>query len=291
MASNMSIVRRAWPGAVQELKHLIVFGASYCDVGYDSRAPRPSPERPMGVDFPGKTWCGSIDEEQNKITYEPNWVGHLVELFRAQQKVSSLLVYNYALGGETASGVKRQIEQEFMPHVATKPDWAPWTSDDTVFVTWVGINDCAWNADTADFVVSTKASVATLFLLQEKLYRAGARNFCFVDVPPTYDHPGIRKPAKLKDTILTWNVSLRESAERFSEDHADVTVFIWSAFDFFTRLLTDPRAYGFREEDTQKAEGAIFVDGLHPTSRVHLLMAQEILQLLSSAGRPGRNVL
>ncbi|KAI9067916.1 carbohydrate esterase family 16 protein [Trametes sanguinea] len=282
MSSNLSIVRNAWPG-VQGLRHLIVFGASYCDVGYNSRAPHPSPERPLGVDFPGETWCGTIDKEQNKVTYEPNWVGHLVELVRAQRNESSLLVYNYALGGETASGVKRQIEEEFVPHVATRPEWAPWTPEDTLFATWVGINDCAWNADTPDPVASTKASVAELFLLQERLYHKGARNFCFVDVPPTYDYPEIQKPAKLKDTILTWNASLREATERFSADHAEATVFIWSAFDFFARLLANPAAYGFHGEDTRKAEGAIFEDGLHPTSRVHLLMAQEILQLFASA--------
>ncbi|CDO69704.1 Carbohydrate Esterase Family 16 protein [Trametes cinnabarina] len=281
MASNMSVVRNSWPG-VQGIKHMVVFGASYCDIGYRSSAPHPSSERPLGVDFPGKTWCGKIDRERNTITYEPNWVGHLVELVRAQRNGSPLIVYDYALGGEAASGVKRQIEKEFSPHVATKPEWASWTSEDTLFATWVGINDCAMNASAPDPVAATKASVGELFARQEELYRHGARIFCFVDVPPTYDFPEIVKPTKLREAISTWNISLRESVERFSAVHADATVFLWSSFDFFNRLLAIPEAFGFRKEDTKKAEGDIFEDGLHPTSQVHLFMSREILQLLES---------
>ena len=61
----------------------------------------------------------------------PNWVGHLVmSRLRALQP---LLVYNYAVGGHTVSGVKSQIDLWFLPHVGKKPDWAPWNSDESLF--------------------------------------------------------------------------------------------------------------------------------------------------------------
>lgn len=154
-------------------------GASYCDVGYNSKSPHPTHDQPLGVEFPGHTWC-----EPGK----PNWVGHLVQQIRVH-RTTNPLVYDYAIGGDTVDGVRRQVQHEFLPHLAPKPDWAPWTSEDTLFLTWVGINDCAINTRSLDAVDATKRSVEGLFALQEELYQAGARHFCFVDVPPTYRFP------------------------------------------------------------------------------------------------------
>lgn len=156
-------------------------GASYCDVGYDTRSPHPTPENPLGVDFPGITYC-----EPGK----PNWVGHLVLQTNARRdQAGSLLVYDYGVGGDRADGVGRQVREQFIPSLASKPEWAPWTSGDTLFVTWVGINDCAVNTRALDPVSATQASIAQLFAAQEEVYQAGGRNFCLVDVPPTYKFP------------------------------------------------------------------------------------------------------
>lgn len=165
-------------------------GASYCDVGYNSKAPQPSVQNPLGVKFPGETWCGHYDGATNAITCEPNWVGHLLQLIQDQRGQPPLLVYDYALGGDRVDGIHRQVHKDFLPHLATKPDWAPWTANDTLFVTWVGINDCSWNMDTPNPTASSQKSIRALFAIQQELYEAGARNFCFIDVPPTYDFPG-----------------------------------------------------------------------------------------------------
>jgi hypothetical protein len=97
-------------------------GASYCQVGYNSKKPHPTPENPLGVEWPGITYA-----EADK----PNWVGHLLAEQHAAKP--SLLVFNYSLGGETVFGVERQIESQFLPSAGQKPDWAPWTASDTLF--------------------------------------------------------------------------------------------------------------------------------------------------------------
>lgn len=51
--------------------------------------------------------------------------------------------------------------------------------------TWVGINDCG-GGGTPDY----DGILTTLFLAQEELYKAGARNFLFIDVPPIGRAPG-----------------------------------------------------------------------------------------------------
>ena len=155
-------------------------------MGYNSKSPHPSPERPLGVPWPGNTWCERPDL--------PNWVGHIVQMMSTQRKDSpEVLVFDYALGGDTVEGVRRQIHCDFLPHLAARPPWATWKESDTGFMTWVGINDCAMNAlsssSTHDRDTSAAASVNELFTLQESLYGSGARNFCLVDVPPLHKFP------------------------------------------------------------------------------------------------------
>ncbi|KAI0648557.1 hypothetical protein C8Q79DRAFT_906407 [Trametes meyenii] len=275
-------LRQHWLG-LASLKHLVVFGASYCDVGYNRKAPHPTLETPLGVKYPGTTWCGRFDRESHTYIHEPNWVGHIINLSQASRVPSSLLVYDYALGGDRVDGVERQIRRDFLPDLAPKPDWAPWTSDDTLFICWVGINDCVWNAQTSNPEASTKASLELLFSSQDELYRAGARNFCFIDVPPVYDFPEQRNVAKLKDVITAWNGALFDAAEKFSADHADATVLVWSSWKLFTELLTSPQSYGFGEGEAVKEEGDIFEDGLHPSTQVHRLVAKRLFEFLSEA--------
>jgi hypothetical protein len=156
----------AWLG-YSEIKHLVILyewfslfrsevvvlkfpsGDSYSSVGYNSSEPHPTAEDPLGVAFPGSTWTEDDDN--------PNWVSQLVTEFSAN---SGILVYDYAVGGDTISGVGRQIHREFIPHVGKKPEWAHWDDKNTLFgtvhlssmplktntplsVTWIGINDCA----------------------------------------------------------------------------------------------------------------------------------------------------
>ena len=87
-------------------------------------------------------------------------------------------------------GVRRQVHKHFLPQLAHKPDWAPWTPSDTLFITWVGINDCARDvARRLDPDAAAEARLKVLLEAQERAYEAGGRNFGFVDVPPTYDFP------------------------------------------------------------------------------------------------------
>jgi hypothetical protein len=91
-------------------------------------------------------------------------VGHLIK----SPSASHLLVYDYAIGGSTTSGVEFQINKEFLWGVGKKPDWAPWSGDDTLFgtcsiyniyanaksieVTWVGVND-VWSVHHFTFLI------------------------------------------------------------------------------------------------------------------------------------------
>lgn len=197
----------SWLG-IEEIKHLVVLyvrentifsrfcfvdiqpysGDSFSSVGYSHKERAPTAERPLGVDFPGLTSCERVDETTRAVSYEPNWVGYIVNTINETRRASPLLVHDYAISGDTIARMKLwQIKKEFIPHLAPRPEWAPWTSKDTLFVTWIGINDCTWNIRLQPS--SIHQSFEDLFKTQEALYAAGARNFCVIDMPPVHAFP------------------------------------------------------------------------------------------------------
>ncbi|KAF7374855.1 hypothetical protein MSAN_00371500 [Mycena sanguinolenta] len=212
----------SWKG-FDALKFLVIFGDSYSDVGYNHlQSPIPSHDQPLGVEFPGST---SAEPD------EPNWVGHLITNYAP---ASPLVVYDYAMGGARVGLVKIQIETMFKVQLGEETDWAPWTAKDTLFITWVGINDAAWSSEHGD-------NLKTLFDAQETLYNTGARNYLFINVPPID-----RAPAKgYAENYINWNTALTDAATQFAAAHPDATVLIYSAWDTFTALLDDPASHGF----------------------------------------------
>ncbi|KAH9885120.1 hypothetical protein C8Q73DRAFT_660241, partial [Cubamyces lactineus] len=267
--------------SIDSLEYLFVFGDSFSSVGYTSKCTPPSSCTPLGVAFPGQTSCERTDEAHQEITYDPNWVGHLLTDIVTRRKHSMpLLVFDYANPGDTVARMKlAQVGRQFVPHAGAHPEWAPWCSSDSLFVTWIGINDCTWNLRLQ--VSSAQASLNDLFAAQETLYRTGARNFCLIDVPPAHLFPqGSRTPRAIA-AYETWNPLLRSGAKAFIDAHLDATVFIFSSWDIFTRILANPQSYGLTCEGESRC--ALFVDGFHPASAVHATIAKEFLSSLREA--------
>lgn len=42
-------------------------------------------------------------------------------------------MFDYGKGGQTVEGVVKQIKDEFIPQLGEKPEWAKWSSADTLF--------------------------------------------------------------------------------------------------------------------------------------------------------------
>lgn len=131
-------------------------------------------------------------------------VGYLVY----EETKKQLLVYNFAKNGQTIKGVQAQVSSEFFKRSSS----IPWTPENSLFggfhpfcgrqtrlsdgdlVTWVGINDLAYQPTDLFFVSTTEyfyrsisdpaPALRRLFGLQDQLYEHGARNFCYIDVPP-----------------------------------------------------------------------------------------------------------
>ncbi|KAI5121383.1 hypothetical protein M0805_001196 [Coniferiporia weirii] len=264
----LTVVGPHWRG-YRELKYLIVFGASYCEVGYSPNCPPPSIAEPLGVKFPGNTYS------------EPgtaNWAGYLAREFCSSRDGSSdpLLVYDYGRGGQMVDGVKHQAEVEFIPSAGRKPEWAPWTAEDTLFATWVGINDSLHGCNPVE-------SITELFRIQQKLHDTGARNFLLINLPPMLRSPMSSLPTARRfdtDPYNAWNTILRASTSAFAAAHPDATVLVFSAWNLFSAVLDAPETFGFASDDPERSGGGIWVDISHPTTRMHRLVAQRLSEFL-----------
>jgi phospholipase/lecithinase/hemolysin len=172
---------------------------------------------------------------------------------------STVLTYNLAYGGATidsalvapylptVSSVAQQIENEFFPTYAADSPAAAWSSDDTLFAIFDGINDVGnswWKNTTA-----LNAAIYDVYRgLVDELYEAGARNFAFLNVPPVDRSPlalantAIDQSTEHED-ILAWNNDLISMAQSLKSDRPDVNVFTIDTNKYFTEVLNNPASF------------------------------------------------
>lgn len=111
--------------------------------------------------------------------------------------------------------------------------------------------------------------------------------------------------------FLNWNIALAASARLFAspkpapltpdytpeliidpavrppvaiaEDQINegVSVLLFSSYESMSAILDDPVGHGFPEADVKKINGSIWIDHMHPTSRVHDLLARDLSRFLS----------
>ncbi|KAF7362831.1 Glycosyltransferase family 32 protein [Mycena venus] len=244
-----------WPG-FSSFKNLFVFGDSYSAIGYAANLPPPT----------------KID--RNTVPY--NILRTLIYLCTIMP--SEAHVYPRAGSG---GAVETQVNKNFLEGYAMErtAEGLPWDAADSLFVTWVGINDCAYAQTHED-------TLELLFSLQEKLYAAGARVFLFIDVPPIARSPaGVNASSDISATYMNWNSGLRRSVQDFAAAHPDARVLGFSAFDTFNRILDNPSDYGISKKDVSRAGGAVWRDHLHPTSKIHEIFARELVEFLKSVDR------
>ncbi|CAE6529921.1 unnamed protein product [Rhizoctonia solani] len=134
-----------WPG-FEGLRYFFAFGDSYTAIEFNSWKPIPTDSNPMGVPYPGLPFsprhCSStLTPYLLGTTWidGANYAGYMTMRYNQ----SRLLTWDYAVGGSTVQGVKKQVLEDFlsMRGAGHKPWYAPWTASDSLFACFVGIND------------------------------------------------------------------------------------------------------------------------------------------------------
>lgn len=143
--------------------------------------------------------------------------------------------------------------------------------------------------------------VDSLLGVQQDLYDAGARNFLFIDLPTIHRTPAGKRnhimcsvcmlillivtsnmEAVVMKKFQVWNKALRSGAQLFAKDHPDTTVLLFSSFEAFNTILNKPEAHGFDPEDLKRSGGSIWMDHIHPTSKVHDHLAHYLTAFLET---------
>ncbi|KAJ3002009.1 hypothetical protein NUW54_g6083 [Trametes sanguinea] len=105
----------------------------------------------------------------------------------------------------------------------------------------------------------------------------GARNFLFINVPPTDRSPlmirqGATAQALLKQTIAGYNAKLAARAASLQAANPGVQTWVWDSNAAFTTVLDDPTAYGFVDATSYGNPGDFWGNNLHPSSEYMVML-------------------
>lgn len=260
------------------------FGDSYTQTGFVDTDTLPAPGNPLGNPvYPGYTAVGGT-----------NWI----DLATTTYNKSLVLTYNYAYGGATIDAtlvapyestvlsVTDQVN-EFLNTVASKPATTPWTSADSLFSIWIGINDIGNSWYTANETAFLDVLLDAEFALVQKLYAAGARNFLWLNVPPVDRSPlmlaeSAADQALEKSVITTFNSKLAAKITAWAAANSGVKTFLWDSNAAFTTVLNNPTAYGFVDAISYGNTGDFWGNNLHPSTAAQTLWGQQVGALLGS---------
>lgn len=144
------------------------------------KLPGPSAKNPLGNPrMPGITSSGGM-----------NWAGYMATEFNS----TLTLLYNFARSGSTvdAEVIPPRINNRFTfanqivhfnDSIGHKPDYAPWTAENTVAAIWFGINDITLTYKKPGIGKKYINAVKRIFDLADILYGMGVRQFVFMEVP------------------------------------------------------------------------------------------------------------
>ncbi|KAF2163061.1 carbohydrate esterase family 16 protein [Zasmidium cellare ATCC 36951] len=287
---------------------MFVFGDSYTTTSFNVTGAQPSHANPLGnPSFPGYTssngpnWVDFLTLHHNKTYMET------VNLAYGGATVDSALVAPYL---PTVLSVKEQIENQYLPLYADERKHYSWQSDNTLFASFIGINDVgnAYGETNASIIF---ADVWAEYAgLMERLYESGARNFLFLTVPPVNRSPltkaaGASAEGLEAKTIVAWNANLTSMAAALQARHRDTTVFLFDFHRIFGRVLDAPCSfsqtcpyknttsyctsyengtpswYTFLPECGVPVDEYFWLNSLHPTFRLHNMTAEQISELLT----------
>ncbi|KAH7319580.1 carbohydrate esterase family 16 protein [Stachybotrys elegans] len=261
--------------------YLISFGDSYSQTGFEIDGAKPSAANPLGnPPLPGWTASGGLD-----------WVGFMVTEFNS----SLTLSYNFAYGGAVVDGdiippyadhVRTLIDQVgiFSNSLASKPCYAPWTSDNALFAVWMGVNDVG-NSWWMDGQQERLTSIIDAYFEQVQiLYDAGARNFAILTVPPTDRSPMFLNSnppenlAILRNVIDQFNGIVTDYIGEFTAANDDATFRVIDTTLGFNEALDNPQEYGSPDATCFNGDGVscLWFNDYHPGIEIQRLVGSQV---------------
>jgi phospholipase/lecithinase/hemolysin len=209
---------------------------------------------------------------------------------------SLTLSYNFAYGGATVdaslvapyeSTVKSLIDQtsEFSSNIASKPSSTPWTSANTLFAIWMGVNDIGNSyGGSGESALLTKI-LNKYFAEAQIMYNAGGRYFAFLTVPPINKTPLMLAESSSAQSeeatvISEFNSQLATAAATFKSQNSGTTVWVIDTQAPFNTALSNPTAYGAASNGAtcynSDGTSCLWWNNYHPGQAIQKLVAQAV---------------
>ncbi|KAI9813585.1 MAG: hypothetical protein M1827_003654 [Pycnora praestabilis] len=295
-----------WSG-FKSVRFMFVFGDSYSTTDFNLTGSLPGPSNPLGnPGYPG--WTASNG---------PNWVDFLTTTYNQ----SFIETFDLAYGGATVDSalvkpylptvlsLKQQIQNEFLPTFTVgMPAAAPWTSADSLFSIFIGINDVG-NTYAGNYNSINNALLKVYSELVDQLYQNGARNFVFLNVPPIDRSPGTTMWGVGASNLVAADISLLNNgivqlANNLTNAYHDSKVFQFNTNAIFSQALDNPATFPQTAEYKNTTEYCIayengtpswytldescripvneyfWLNTLHPTFPMHNATAAQLAELL-----------
>ncbi|CAK7211579.1 hypothetical protein SBRCBS47491_001172 [Sporothrix bragantina] len=261
-------------------KYLFVFGDSYSSTGFNIKGAAPSAANPLGNPaLPGNTMAGGM-----------TWVGHLA----TEHNTSLTLAYDFAVAGATvdnsivaaySSSIPSVVQQvtTFTQNLVPAPAAAPWTADNALFAVFIGVNDLgnSYTKAAAAETALVNKDLDQYFAQLGLLYKAGARQFALLSVPPTQKTPFMKSQsnvANLVTAITDWNGQLATRAATFLAANTGANVTLVDTQAPWNKAIASPADYGATDATCVNANGksCLWFNSYHPAQAIHKLMAQAV---------------
>ncbi|MCJ1331149.1 hypothetical protein MMC10_007836 [Thelotrema lepadinum] len=126
--------------ALADIEHIFAFGDSYTDVGFDATSTQhPEPSNYEGNPVPPGASAAYANNYVQDVCSEFNQsLIYLYDFAHSEAIVNSSLVSPYQSVNNTFTA---QVDNRFLPYLTPSPGYAPWTSDNSLFIVFFGIND------------------------------------------------------------------------------------------------------------------------------------------------------
>ncbi|KAG6840152.1 hypothetical protein C0991_008557 [Blastosporella zonata] len=234
-------------------------GDSYTQTGFDPTLTLPAVGNPLGnPTYPGYTATGG-----------ENWV----DIVTTKYNKSLVFTYNYAYGGATidatlvtpyTSTVLSLTDQvnQFLSGAGTKPAATPWTSANSLFSVFIGINDIG-----NSYYLSGDRNAFSDTLLNAE----------FALVKKLMIAQGTSATSAEKVVITNFNIKLQAQVNAFQANNTGVKTWIWDANAQFSTILDSPTTYGFIDAVTIGSDPVDFWgNNYHPSSYAHQFFGQQV---------------
>ncbi|KAI6708951.1 cellulose-binding GDSL lipase/acylhydrolase [Diplocarpon mali] len=233
-------------------KYIFSFGDSYTSTCFDINGPQPSACNPMGNNNLGN----GLTSAQG-----PVWIQFLTTKYNT----SPVQTYNFAVGGASIpDNYTYQVEHLYQPKYSTNRFWK---GSDTLFTSWVGINDVsdAWIRKDSDELLARLDKYSALL---EQMWSTGVRNFFIVNNPPLERSPFIagfdkESVALYKKDIQIYNENLSKHVSAFQDRHPDGSIALYDVHALFTKVIDDPKKYGFTDSTSMDSDGSLWSGNFH----------------------------